>query len=69
MQFIAPVDMYSNNNTTEYNKYLLFPKYNIIDSLPQVGNTTLLVHWINDYSEFVNWVNDNTETVNWVATS
>lgn len=69
MQFIAPVDMYSNTNTTEYNKYLLFPKYNIIDNLPQVGTTTLLVHWINDYSEFVGWVNDNDETVNWVAIS
>jgi hypothetical protein len=34
LQFTAPVDMYSNNTTTEYNKYLLFPKYNIIDSIP-----------------------------------
>jgi hypothetical protein len=31
MQFTAPVDMYSNNNTTEYNKYLLFPKVNILE--------------------------------------
>lgn len=31
MQFIAPVDMYSNNNTTEYDKYLLFPKINILE--------------------------------------
>jgi len=30
MQFIAPVDMYSNNNTTEYDKYLVFPKRNIL---------------------------------------
>ena len=30
MQFTAPVDMYSNNNTTEYDKYLLFPKINIL---------------------------------------
>lgn len=37
MQFIAPVDMYSPNNTTEYDKYLLFPKYNIIQSVPQTG--------------------------------
>jgi hypothetical protein len=37
LQFIAPVDMYTNNNITEYNKYLLFPKYNIIDSLPQTS--------------------------------
>jgi hypothetical protein len=31
MQFTAPVDMYSNNNTTEYDKYLLFPKINILE--------------------------------------
>jgi hypothetical protein len=37
MQFTAPVDMYSNNNTTEYDKYLLFPKSNIITDLPQVN--------------------------------
>jgi len=30
LQFTAPVDMYSNNNTTEYDKYLLFPKINIL---------------------------------------
>jgi hypothetical protein len=29
LQFIAPVDMYSN--TTEYNKYLVFPKRNILE--------------------------------------
>ena len=31
MLFTAPVDMYSNNNTTEYDKYLLFPKINILE--------------------------------------
>jgi hypothetical protein len=31
LQFIAPVDMYSNNNTTEYDKYLLFPKIDILE--------------------------------------
>jgi hypothetical protein len=36
MQFAAPVDMYSNDNstttnTTEYNKYLVFPKQNILE--------------------------------------
>jgi hypothetical protein len=69
LQFIAPVDMYSNNNTTEYDKYLLFPKYNIIDDLPHVGTTPFTVHWINDYREFVNWLNYNNETVNWVASA
>jgi hypothetical protein len=31
LQFITPVDMYSNNNTTEYDKYLVFPKRNILE--------------------------------------
>jgi hypothetical protein len=31
MLFTAPVDMYSNNNTTEYDKYLVFPKQNILE--------------------------------------
>jgi hypothetical protein len=30
MLFTAPVDMYSSNNTTEYDKYLVFPKRNIL---------------------------------------
>jgi len=36
LQFIAPVDMFSNDNstttnTTEYDKYLVFPKQNILE--------------------------------------
>ena len=31
LQFTAPVDMYSSDNTTEYDKYLLFPKINILE--------------------------------------
>lgn len=31
LQFITPVDMYSSNNTTEYDKYLVFPKRNILE--------------------------------------
>lgn len=69
MLFTAPVDMYSNNNTTEYDKYLLFPKYNIINNVPHVGTTPFVVHWVNDYRDFVNWLNYNNETVNWVSSS
>jgi hypothetical protein len=72
LQFTAPVDMYSSDNstttnTTIYDKYLLFPKYNIIDSLPTAGTTPFIVHWVNDYREFVNWLNYNNETVDWVS--
>ena len=68
LQFIAPVDMYASNNTTEYDKYLLFPKYNIIDSLPYVGPSPI-VHWVNDYKDFVNWLNNSNETVNWISSA
>jgi hypothetical protein len=30
MQFTAPVDTYSNTNTQAYDKYLVFPKRNIL---------------------------------------
>ena len=52
--FTAPVDMYSNNNTTEYDKYLLFPKRTITQSIPQVDR----IIWVNDYSEVLTWVDD-----------
>jgi hypothetical protein len=56
LQFTDPVDMYSNNNTTEYNKYLLFPKRTITQSIPQINQ----IIWVNDYSEVLTWV-DNTD--------
>lgn len=37
MQFVAPVDMYSTTITTVYDKYLLFPRRNIIEFIPQVN--------------------------------
>jgi hypothetical protein len=67
LQFISPVDMYSANSTTEFDKYLLFPKYNIIDDVPNTDNTIVL--WYNDYSEFVSWVNNTGNSVNWVSQS
>ena len=67
LQFITPVDMYSSTSTTEFDKYLLFPKYNIIDNVPNTDNTIVL--WYNDYSEFVKWVNDTGNSINWVSQS
>ena len=63
--FTDPVDMYSNNNTTDYDKYLLFPKYNIIDSLPHVN----VVQWYNTYGDFVAWVNSQDVPVEWITVS
>jgi alpha-amylase/alpha-mannosidase (GH57 family) len=65
MQFAAPVDMYSNNNTTEYDKYLLFPKSNIIQPLPQVNQ----LFWINNYSEILTWFNNSDQQLIWITES
>jgi len=64
--FTAPVDMYSPNNTTQYDKYLLFPKYNILNSLPNTESNSTVVSWFNEYSEFVTWVNDASAAITWV---
>ena len=54
LQFTAPVDMYSNNNTTEYDKYLLFPKRTITQNIPQVNQ----IIWVDDYGELLTWFNN-----------
>ena len=64
--FTAPVDMYSPNNTTKYDKYLLFPKYNILNSLPNTESNNTVVSWFNEYSQFVTWVNNASAAVTWV---
>jgi hypothetical protein len=71
MQFTAPVDMYSGDNstttnTTEYDKYLLFPKRNIID--PVVRIDTSQIYWTNDYNQFLNWVNNADQSLIWTNT-
>jgi hypothetical protein len=71
MQFTAPVDMYSGDNstttnTTEYDKYLLFPKRNIID--PVVVINSGQIYWINDYNQFLNWVNNADQSLIWTNT-
>jgi hypothetical protein len=68
MQFTAPVDMYSGDNstttnTTEYDKYLLFPKRNIID--PVVVFDRRQLYWTNDYNQFLNWVNNADQSLIW----
>ena len=63
LQFTAPVDMYSGDNTTEYNKYLLFPKVNIID--PGVVFDRRQIYWTNDYNQFLNWVNNAGQSFGW----
>jgi len=68
LQFIAPVDMYTN--TQVYDKYLLFPKRNIINTGPLrtivtdpsyvswINNSANTVVWVNSYSSIVEWTNE-----------
>jgi hypothetical protein len=61
LTFNAPADIYTNTNA--YNRYLLFPKSNIITPLPYVDGYD--VYWVNNYHEFVNWYNDADNIVTW----
>jgi hypothetical protein len=66
LKFIAPVDMYSN--TTDFDKYLVFPKRNIIEegnNSPPVP-TSSIVGWKNAFTVPVTWTNDSSNTVNWI---
>ena len=65
LQFTAPVDMYSNNNTTEYDKYLLFPKRTITQNIPQVNQ----IIWVDDYSEILTWFNNAEQELIFIGTS
>ena len=62
MQFTAPVDMYSNTN--EYDKYLVFPRRNILSPLPPPSN---LIIWTNNQSQPFNWINDEDQPIEWTG--
>jgi hypothetical protein len=69
--FIVPEDNYGL--TDQYNKYLLYPKINILggaplgpDPVPQPPN---IVPWVNDAGNTVSWLNSVPETVNWFSQS
>jgi hypothetical protein len=62
MQFTAPVDMYSNTNV--YDKYLVFPRRNILSPLPPPSN---LIIWTNNQSQPFNWVNDENQSIEWAG--
>ena len=61
LQFVAPVDMYSNTNS--YDKYLLFPRRNILSPLPQAGT----LDWVNNAEEPLTWTNESDQTFVWVG--
>jgi hypothetical protein len=60
LKFIVPVDMYTN--TTAYNKFLMFPKKNILENLTVDG---FIIDWANTDDYVVEWTNDNNDVVTW----
>ena len=64
VRFITPVDLYLNSNTTDYDKYLVFPKRNIISpGRPVVPST--VVEWTNNAGNTVTWTNNAGRAVAW----
>lgn len=61
MKFIAPVDEYTN--TTEYDKFLVFPHSTILDQ--SNAPPSPIVDWINNDQQTVIWKNNLNETVGW----
>jgi hypothetical protein len=67
LRFITPVDIYLDSNTQDYDKYLVFPRRNIISPVTPItpaqpvgwtNNSTQTVEWANDDDALVEWLND-----------
>jgi hypothetical protein len=65
VHFITPVDLYLNSNTTDYDKYLVFPKRNIISPDDPVAPATV-VDWTNNAANTVTWTNNADRAVAWI---
>jgi len=61
MQFIAPVDMYST--TDAYDRYLMFPKRNIIQNIEQINGLV----FVNEYSDMLQWITDSNQPLIWIT--
>jgi hypothetical protein len=61
MQFTAPVDMYSS--TDIYDRYLLFPRRNILSPINQVS----AIDWVNNADQSLIWVNSSDYEFIWVT--
>jgi hypothetical protein len=64
LQFTAPVDMYSDTNS--YDKYLLFPRRNILSPLPPRPD---LITWVDNQSQPLTWVNNSDQLIQWTGIS
>jgi hypothetical protein len=65
LRFITPVDIYLDSNTQDYDKYLVFPRRNIISPVSPIIPAEP-VAWTNNSSATVEWVNDDTDAVEWI---
>jgi hypothetical protein len=59
------VDIYLDSNTQDYDKYLVFPRRNIISPVNPIIPAEP-VAWTNNSSATVEWVNDDTDAVEWI---
>lgn len=65
MQFVDPVDMY--DPTDRYDRYLLFPKVNILGpDLHPPQPPGEIVPWTNESGQTVAWINDSGVIPQWV---
>jgi hypothetical protein len=62
MNFTAPAGTFSE--TDAFNKYLMFPRYNILTPVPTVDG--IPVNWINDSAAILPWVNEDGDIVGWI---
>ena len=62
LTFSSPADQYTNTNS--YDKYLMFPKSNIITPVPRID--TNMVFWVDSYAEFTYWFNDLEQPTPWI---
>jgi hypothetical protein len=65
LRFITPVDIYLDSNTQDYDKYLVFPRRNIISPVTPIIPSQP-VGWTNNSSATVEWVNEDTDPVEWL---
>jgi len=65
LRFITPVDIYLDSNTQDYDKYLVFPRRNIISPVTPIIPAQP-VGWTNNSVQPVEWINDDTDAVEWL---
>lgn len=66
IQFTDPADI--DTNTNAYDRYLLFPRKDILTFLP-TSTPGVVVPWTNNSSAIVPWLNDDGNVVGWVNIS